>query len=433
MQVIKLSYPLFISGLFASAMGLVDTAIVGHLATVEAISGVGVGAAVISLLSFLGFLRYSVSGTVGQWYASQQYSALKTLLLRCVLLSLCVGFLSAVLTFVVAPIVVKFMNVSGLTASEAVVYMHTRVWEFPFAMFNYFMLGWFVGCANTVSAMRSSMLMIVLNVGFSYVYAIVLGWGVFGVALGTVQATICVSVYNIWVVCIIYKPVIIASISDKILSWTNGLQYIVISGLRIAIRNIFLSASLVIFMGSLAVYGTVVLAASAILIQILQMTSDTLDSVADAGSGLIAKSIGSGYPPLSHVIHATTVVAVISSILFGGLVYVMSPLVFTVLTDKPSVIVALHDMRFWLWICPIIIIWAFLYDGYFIGASLTTEMRNSIIIAFLVYGGSVYSIKKLPIFNSVDDALFVFFVVFYMARFLPLYIWRGRIDRLVNT
>ncbi len=430
-QVVKLSYPLFISGVFASAMGLIDTAIVGHLPLVESIAGVGVGGTVISMLAFLGFLRYSVSGAIGQAYAAGRYGYLKTLWLRCVVLSVCVGGVSGVLTYIVSPLAVVLMGVEGLTASEAIVYMRVRLWEFPFAMFHYFMLGWFVGCGNTVYAMRSSMLMVALNVVLSYGYAIVLNMGVFGVALATVQATICVCLYNGWVLMDNYKPVLYAAVTEKIHNWHDGVKLVVTSGLRIAVRNIFLSLSLAMFIGSLASYGTVVLAAAAIFMQILQMTADTLDSVADASTGLIAKSIGGGTPPLSAVVHATTVVAFASSILFGAVVYILSPVVFTLMTDKPSVIQVLLQIRFWLWICPVVIIWAFLYDGYFIGAGLTTEMRNATFIACITYAISLWVIKHFPITDTVHDPLFAFFAVFYTARFLPLYMWMGRIRCMV--
>ncbi len=431
-QVIKLSYPLFISGLFASAMGLVDTAIVGHLPSIESIAGVGVGGTVISLLGFLGFLRYSVSGAIGQAYAAQRYEHLKTLWIRCVMLSLCVGIISAMVTFLMSPVAVSIMGVQGMVAAESIVYMRVRLWEFPFAMFHYFMLGWFVGCGNTVSAMRVSILLVVLNVVFSYVYAIVLGMAVFGVALGTVQATVCVSVYNGWVLYRQYKAVFLSPVTQRIWRWQQGMRPLVTHGVQIVIRNIFLSLSLSLFMASLVPYGAVVLAASAIFIQILQMTADTLDSVADASTGLIAKSLGDkgGHTTIPQVVHATTIVAIVSSIVFGALIYFVSPIVFTLMTDKPSVIDTLLQIRFWLWICPIIIIWAFLYDGYFIGAGLIVHMRNAVIIAFVVYAIALYYITQIPIFENVHDALLVFFGVFYMARFLPLYIWRYKIYQM---
>ena len=69
-------------------------------------------------------------------------------------------------------------------------YFHIRIWSAPFALANYAFLGWFIGLGRTRTALYLQGVLNGVNVILNVAFVTWLGWGVQGVAIGTLIAEI---------------------------------------------------------------------------------------------------------------------------------------------------------------------------------------------------------------------------------------------------
>ena len=102
-QIVLISLPMVLSNLCVPLLGLVDTAVVGHLPEPHYLGGVTLGGSIISLLYFLlGFLRMSTTGLTAQAYGRGGDAATVPGLQQGILLAL---LLSALLLLLQWPVI----------------------------------------------------------------------------------------------------------------------------------------------------------------------------------------------------------------------------------------------------------------------------------------------------------------------------------------
>jgi MATE family multidrug resistance protein len=93
-SLLLLAGPMILSNITVPMLGLVDTAVIGHLGSAHYLAGIALGSAVISLLFWLaGFLRMSTTGLVAQAYGKSDHTLLAELLKRSLLLATAVALL----------------------------------------------------------------------------------------------------------------------------------------------------------------------------------------------------------------------------------------------------------------------------------------------------------------------------------------------------
>lgn len=70
-QLLALATPMILSNITIPLLGLVDTAVIGHLGQAYYLGGVALGSTIITLMIWLlGFLRMSTTGLVAQAYGA---------------------------------------------------------------------------------------------------------------------------------------------------------------------------------------------------------------------------------------------------------------------------------------------------------------------------------------------------------------------------
>ena len=74
-DILKLAIPSILANITIPLVGIVDTAIVGHLSNAAAIGGIAIGTMLFDLLYWnFGFLRIGTSGLTAQAFGSSQSS-----------------------------------------------------------------------------------------------------------------------------------------------------------------------------------------------------------------------------------------------------------------------------------------------------------------------------------------------------------------------
>ena len=141
-QLLALATPMILSNITIPLLGLVDTAVIGHLGQAYYLGGVALGSTMITLIIWLlGFLRMSTTGLVAQAFGANDKITQQQLLLQGCILALTLGFACVMLQ---SPIVNFALDLSD--ASEQVMfycrqYVDIRIWSLPFALVNLVLLG----------------------------------------------------------------------------------------------------------------------------------------------------------------------------------------------------------------------------------------------------------------------------------------------------
>ena len=160
------------------------------------------------------------------------------------------------------------------------------------------------------------------------------------------------------------------------------------------------------------------LAALEIIIIIFGISSYSLDGFAHTAETMVGKAIGSkNNSAIKKAIFLSTQMAFIMSLIISFILFCFDYWITFLITD----IIVLREIIDLLWIfvvfTPVIAVFAFQLDGIFVGATLSRQMRNSMIIAFLIF----YIVVEYIFQNKLNlQNLYISFLLFLFLRALLL-------------
>lgn len=285
---------MILSNITVPLLGLVDTAVVGHLSNAYYLGGVAVGSTVITLILWiLGFLRMSTTGLVAQAFGAKELHTQYRLLMQSASLAL---LLSLLVLLLQQPIITAAMALSD--ASEQVqyysqAYFNIRIWSTPFALVNLALLGWLLGRQQPKAAMWQLIAANLTNILLDLLFVIGLGWGVEGAALASVLADMTgFAVAASMVVRTIKREggfeflPLLRSLS------LNSYQRLVRLNLDIFIRSLCLQLAFAFMTFQGANLGDNTVAANAVLLNLLLLISYALDGIAYYGEAEVGRAVG---------------------------------------------------------------------------------------------------------------------------------------------
>ncbi|MEE9350717.1 MAG: MATE family efflux transporter, partial [Thiotrichaceae bacterium] len=186
------------------------------------------------------------------------------------------------------------------------------------------------------------------------------------------------------------------------------------------IRTLFLTSAFFFFTAQSAQFGTIVLAANAILINMLQMLAYGLDGFAHAAEALVGGAYGKrDKKAFSAAVRSSMLWAGIAALVISGLYALFGHSIIKLMTSIDPVIQIAESYLPWLIAAPVIAVWSYQFDGIFIGATQTTTMRNTVGIALLIY--IIVALLSMPYWGN--HALWASLLLFLFLRgvFLAFY------------
>lgn len=422
----RIALPMIISNLSVPLLGMVDTAVMGHLPAPHYLGAVAIGSVIFSFLFMgLNFVRLSTTGLAAQAWGAGDGSEIRTVLAQAVLSALGLAIVLLLLQVPLGRIALLLMNPSELVASEAAIYYGVRIWSAPATLINFAMVGWFIGMQNARGALFVMLATNISNIVLDLWFVMGLGLTANGVALASVIAEVIGVITGL-----LLLRRALASIPG---TWTTS----EIRDLKRFVRlfsvniNIFIrTLSLMFAIGFLTAMGArqgdVILAANAIMLNFQHLMSYGLDGFANAAEALVGKAIGAksraGFlRAVRLALGWTLCVALVYAVFFllGG------KSIINLLTSIDAVRQAAYIYLPWLIISPVISAWSFLWDGVFVGGTRAREMRDAMVIsAFLVYLPVWYFTQGLG-----NHGLWLAFTAFLAARGLTMTWWFVRIDQ----
>jgi MATE family multidrug resistance protein len=383
-QILNIAVPAIVTNITVPLLGLVDTAIVGHMGDAAYIGAIAVGSMIFNLVYWVfGFLRMGTSGLTAQARGRRDLTELSTLLSRSMLMAGVVALLLIVLQVPLLELMLWLVYPTADVRPLVVTYFHIVIWGAPAVLGLYGLSGWFIGMQSTSLPMVVSIFQNMVNIMVSLWLVYGFGMKVEGVAWGTVIAQYCGLLMAVALWMCYYRRLAPRSFGRL----RDLLPFLRING-DIFLRTLFLVAVNLYFTAAGARQGATILAVNALLMQLYLLFSYVMDGFAYAGEALGGRYWGARqWDAFDEVLRRLFGWSVVVTLLFTT-IYVVGGMPFLqLLTDEPSVVIAAADYVGWSWLVPVSGVAAFVWDGVFIGITATRGMLLSSVVAALVFFG----------------------------------------------
>ena len=381
-QILKIALPAIVTNITVPLLGLVDTAIVGHMGDATYIGAIAVGSMVFNLVYWVfGFLRMGTSGLTAQARGRRDLQEMRSLLVRSQTVAMTIALLILLLQVPLRDVMLWLIGPTDDVRPLAETYYHIVVWGAPAMLSLYGLSGWFIGMQNTRLPMVISISQNVVNIVASLALVYGLGMKVEGVALGTVVAQYAGLLMALAVLARYYRRYI----TVRLCSLKEFIPFLRVNS-DIFLRTLCLVAVNLYFTSAGARQGATILAVNALLLQLYLLFSYFMDGFAYAGEALCGRFWGArDNKAFREVVGRLFMWGAVMTVLFTTL-YVAGGMPFLrLLTDEETVVQAAREYVWWAWLIPVAGVAAFVWDGIFIGITQTRGMLVSAAVASVVF------------------------------------------------
>jgi len=422
-QFFAIALPMIISNIAAPLLGLVDTAIIGHLPQAIYLSAVALGAMVVSLAYLLAvFLRMTCTGLIAQAFGARDHQQQQTIINHALWIALSLG----IGLWLLSPWLIEFawwiIQPEQALADYAGRYIEIRLWAAPAALINLVVLGALLGRQLSRQAMLLVILTNAVNVLADVWLIIILDYQVAGAAAASALAEAVTAVVGL---VLLHR----LGFGFKASLQFQFLKHFLSLNRDVFIRSLALQICMATMTGYATRFGTTVVAANAVLMQFLLLISLGLDGVAYAIEALLGKAYGQRQPRrLRYWFKLGLLWSQLFAILYCLLFLVFGELIIRLLTNLEPVIDTALQFLPWLIALPLIAHWSYFYDGVFIGLSLAKAMRNTMLISAVgVFAPLLVLLHfSLPANEKANHMMWLALACFLGARGLTQAIWLKR-------
>ena len=439
-EILRLSLPSILANITVPLVGMVDTAVAGHLPAADGCSAAGfigaisVGSMLFSLLYWsFGFLRTGTGGLTAQAFGRGDFRECGRIFARGTGLALAVAAAVILLQWPYLKLVLFCTQGTAEVEELAARYFFIRIWAAPATLSLMTFRGWFVGMQDSMRSMWADLVVNAVNIAASIVLSMGIGsWqglGFDGIALGTVIAQYSGLLYCTLATAFRYGSKVFSLLDRDALAslWERGvMRWYMRMNLDYFGRSVFF---MVIYIGYTAIaarYGDMALAASSIMMQLLMLFSYFTDGFAYAGEALTGRFIGAEDLRMTrlsvrYVFAWSMAIAVVSV----GLYQILGGPLVRLMTDDADV--AGYCMKFlpWLILMPPLGCAAFFWDGIYLGATASRQMFLAMMGAAIAFLGVWFLCRLfiLPGFPADGAAAIHCLLGAYFAHLLVRTVW----------
>ncbi|MCY4303843.1 MAG: MATE family efflux transporter [Aestuariivita sp.] len=423
-RVLGVAFPILISNITTPILGAVDTGVVGQLGEAAPIGAVGLGAIIItSIYWFFGFLRMGTVGLTSQALGAREFQEVDALLARVLIAGVVFGLILILIQIPTFWIALAILPGSAEVETLAQQYLGIRIWSAPAAVAIYGITGWLIAHERMLAVLMIQFWTNGLNVILDIWFVLIFDWGVEGVAFATFMAEWSGALLGLFF-CrkVLWRKGFVEW--EQIFDWGRLLNMALVNR-DILLRSLLLQIIFVSFIFLSAEHGDVTLAANQVLLQFLYVATFTLDGFAIAAETLVGQAVGSrNLTFLRRSVLITfgwgLVMSIVLSVAFvvGGVQFI------ELMTTASEVREQAKAFLIWIFVAPIIGVWAWMLDGIFIGATQTRDMRNMMGVSFIVYWIAVAVL--LQVFG--DHGLWAALVISFLVRGISLGVCYSKIE-----
>jgi MATE family multidrug resistance protein len=400
-----------VANLTTPLIGIVSTIAIGRLGDATLLGGVAMASVIFDCLFWLfGFLRMSTVAFTAQALGAGETHELRAQLVRGFVVAALIGAALIIFQVPLATILLEAMGGSEAVTRAAKIYITIRIWSAPLALANYVVLGWLIGQARAKLALAVQIAINLINMAATMMLVLVLNAGIAGAAMAAVTAEAAGLLLGLVIARQLAQGqpgVPRAALLDR-----AKLMRMVSVNRDIMIRTASLIAVFLFFTAQGARAGDVTLAANAVLNNFLLISAFFLDGLANAAEQLCGRAYGardsSGFSTAVRLVvrwglgFALAVAAIYA--LFG-------PRLIDIMTASEEVRRIARDYLPFVAVSPLLAVFAFAYDGVFIGATWARDMRNLMLLSLLIFLAAWLALRSFG-----NAGLWSALLVHYAAR-----------------
>jgi multidrug resistance protein, MATE family len=384
-QVFAIAGPAMVANLTTPLIGIVSTMAIGRLGDATLLGGVAVASVLFDCMFWLfAFLRMSTVAFTAQSLGAGETTELRVILVRGFIVAAVIGAALILLQIPLATILLGMMGGSEGVTHAAKTYFTIRVWSAPMALGNYVVLGWLIGQARARLALGTQITINLINAAATALLVLVFDFGIAGAAIAAVIAETAGLLLGIAIAGRLTRWKL--AIPSATLFDRAKLMRVLSVNRDIMLRTASLIAVWLFFAAQGARAGDTALAANAVLNNFLLISAFFLDGLANAAEQLCGRALGArdrdGFAGAVKLVmiwgfgFALAVAAVFA--LFG-------PALIELMTASVDVRRLAREFLPFVIVAPLLGVFAFGYDGVYIGATWARDMRNLMLLSLLIF------------------------------------------------
>ncbi len=391
-KILNLAIPNIISNISVPLLGIVDLILMGRLGDEIYIGAIALGGMIFNFVYWgFSFLRMGTSGFTAQAFGKNDKKELINILTRALLVGLIGSTLVILFQWPVARLSFWIIDSSQGVETFAKSYFYIRIWAAPATISLYAFTGWFIGMQNAKIPMIVAITVNILNVLFNLLFVFGLNMKSDGVAYGTLVAQYSGLGLSIFFFKKKYGHLLVNWERKAVINLVALRRFFMVNK-DIFLRTLALIFTISFFTAKSAETNDTILAINTILFQFFIFFSYFIDGFANAGEALAGRFIGAG--DKSNLLRSVKLIFVWSlgvSLVFTVINIFGGKIVLQLMTSNTEIINGALPYLPWIVIIPLISFVAFIWDGIYIGATISGHLRNSILVALVIFLCIYYS------------------------------------------
>ena len=399
-RIIAIALPVLLANLAMPLQSVIDTAIVGNMNETAKLAGMGLAIQLLSLLlvSF-NFLQYASSGlsaqALGQLsnhadnnnHNATTASPLLSILQRALLLAFLIGAVLLLAKPWLIDVGLQALSANPESGLAAKTYLDVRFWGVIAELMNFAFIGWFAGQGKTRYMLYQQGFIAVLNIVLTLFFVFIMQMGLVGVALGTTIAFWLGVLLALWLSRHHLKISWAALFkADKNHFTKEKILRLFSLNKDIFVRTLILTLSFAWVTRLSAQSGDVILAANAILLQVLSISAFALDGVAVSAETLSGQAAGRrDWPRFRTIIKRTGVVSYGLAVMLSAIWWLAMPTYLDFMTNIESVFALAYEYHLYAVLLPLVGVGAYWLDGIFFGLTAGNVIRNAALILAAIF------------------------------------------------
>ena len=429
-NLLNLSIPIFFANLAIPLVGIVDTGLMGNLDNASYLTATSISSSIFSMIFWsFGFLRMGTVGMIAQLYGSKKYNEILELVIRNIFLVIVISIILILLQQYILNLSLQIFELSTVTKEYFKDYFKIRIYSSFGELTIYVITGLFIGLQKTKISSLVVGFFSISNIIFSLFFVLYLNLDVKGVALETLfSSTLTSFIFLIYTFYKLKKFTLLNVTINRIFNFIE-IKKIFNINFNIFIRTVLLTFSFLYFSYIGNEISEDVVAANTILIHLIFLSAFILDAYAFSTEGIVGYSLGSkNIKLLKEVIKNSFILSASTGLLISLIYFFGKDYFISWMTNISTVKTISLSFSYWVVIIPFISSFCYQFDGIFVGASQTKELRNAMIISVFIFIISSFFLIK----NFENLGLWISFCIFFIMRALTLFIYLGKVYKRIE-